>query len=123
MTKKTLSLLIAAGLLAGLPLLAAEGEEQEELTVKGEILDMACYLMKGAKGKGHAGCAKACVKGGQPMGLLADDGTIYLLVASHSSAEAFETAKELAGEKVQVQGTEAERDGLKMIEVHGVKGL
>ena len=64
------------------------GEHEEMLTVRGEILDMACYIAHGAKGDDHAGCAKRCVKGGQPMGLLAEDGTVYLLYAGHKDASA-----------------------------------
>ena len=123
MNRKIAVLLIGAGLLLGLSPTAHTGEEHGEVTVTGEVLDMSCYLAKGAKGKGHAECAKACVKGGQPMGLLADDGTVYLLVASHTSTEAFDAAKKHAGEKVEVKGVTADRDGIKMIEVQSVKGM
>ncbi|NIM61104.1 MAG: hypothetical protein GTN89_09955 [Acidobacteria bacterium] len=95
----------------------------DTMTVKGEILDLACYVAHQAKGADHAGCAKKCVKGGQPMGLLADDGTVYLLYASHSDASAFEAAKEHAGRKVEITGAAATEAGIKGLEVHGVKPL
>jgi hypothetical protein len=105
---------------AGLTLQASEGED---VTVQGEILDMACYVAHEAKGPDHAGCAKKCVKGGQPMGLLAEDGTVYLLYASHEDGDAFEKAKEHAGEQVELTGAMATQAGVKGIEVHAVKGI
>lgn len=102
---------------------AHEGEDHGEITVRGEILDMACYVAHGAKGADHAACAKRCVKGGQPMGLLAEDGTVFLLYADHKDASAFEQAKEFAGKNVELKGKKAAQSGIKGIEVQSVKPL
>jgi hypothetical protein len=121
--KRILSALVCSALLvvgAGV-VLANEEEKHGSTTVQGEILDMACYVAHEAKGPDHAGCAKRCVKGGQPMGLLAEDGTVYLLYASHEDGSAFEATKEFAGQKVEVTGVEATRAGVKGLEVHSVK--
>ncbi len=90
-------------------------------TWTGEVLDLACYIAKGAKGADHAGCAKSCVKNGQPMGLLTDDGTLLLLAADHSNGEAYDAVKELAGKDAEVAGSLAERDGMKVVTVKGSK--
>jgi len=90
-------------------------------TWTGEVLDLACYVAKGAKGEDHAGCAKKCVKGGQPMGLLAEDGTVVLLAADHSDGAPFEALKDLAGQTVEVSGELTERDGVKVVKVTGSK--
>jgi hypothetical protein len=128
--KKLVPLLVFAliSAVAGGVTLANEGEEghgdhHDQMTVRGEILDMACYVAHEAKGPDHAGCAKRCVKGGQPMGLLADDGTVYLLYASHDDGTAFEQTKEFAGQKVEIKGVMATQAGIKGLEVHGVKAL
>ena len=122
----TAVLAIAFGSLAAVAI-ADEGDEHGksdgEITVQGEILDMSCYIAHGATGEEHAGCAKRCVKDGQPMGLLGDEGTVYLLYASHKDASAFEQAKDHAGQKVEIVGQEATRNGIKGIEVHGVKAM
>ncbi len=97
--------------------------DHDAITVQGEILDMACYVAHEAKGPDHAGCAKQCAKGGQPMGLLTKDGTVYLLYASHKDASAFEQAKEHAGQSVEITGVAATQAGIKGIEVNGVKPL
>ena len=56
------------------------------------------------------------------MGLLASDGTVYLLYAGHDDSSAYEATKDFAGEKVEIKGKAATKDGIKGIEVQGVKG-
>jgi len=117
MSKKLTMLSLAAVLMmSGLAF-----AEDDEGTWKGEVVDLACYVAQGAKGADHAGCAKACVKNGQPMGLLTDDGTLVLLAADHKDGEPYEALKELAGEVASVMGTLAEKDGMKVVTVTGAK--
>lgn len=134
MQRNKIGLFLASALvlLAGtLAVLADEGHKEDgehndlsgQMTVQGEILDMACYVAHESKGPDHASCAKRCVLGGQPMGLLATDGTVYLLYASHSDGAAFEQAKEHAGQKVEISGVATTQAGINGLEVHGVKPL
>ncbi len=113
-----LSLVLALGIT---PAAFAEKGDSEVGNWTGEVIDIACYIPKGAKGEGHAGCAKSCVKNGQPMGLLTDDGVVYLLAADHGDGEPFEALKELAGEKASVSGHLSEKAGVKMINVTASK--
>ena len=115
------ALALATG--AGAGLADEKHDDHDPMTVQGEILDMACYVAHEAKGPDHAGCAKRCVEGGQPMGLLTKDGTVYLLYANHKDAAAFEQAKEHAGQSVEITGVAATQSGIKGLEVHGVKPL
>ena len=104
--------------------LGQESEKHEGdgvFSVEGEIIDMACYVANEAKGPDHASCAKRCVKAGQPMGLLANDGTVYVLYANHRDGAPFEAAKELAGTKVQLSGKLSTMSGIKGIEVQAVE--
>jgi hypothetical protein len=127
--QRTKTLLVLASVLvvlAGTGAIVADekhAEHADQMTVQGEILDMACYVAHEAKGPDHAACAKRCVKGGQPMGLLLEDGTVYLLYASHEDGSAFETAKGHAGQKVEITGVAATQAGIKGLEIHGVKPL
>jgi len=109
---------IATLLLLGLSFQAAAGDG-EKGTWTGEVVDLACYVAKGAHGPDHAGCAKACVKGGQPMGLLTDDGTLVLLAADHQNGEPYEALKDLAGAQAEVTGILSEKDGMAMVTVTG----
>jgi hypothetical protein len=92
----------------------------ETKTVTGEILDMKCYMTSGAHGPEHKDCAAKCVKGGSPMGILADDGKVYLLIEG-DNATAFEEAKKYAGESVTVTGTLSEKNGVQALIVTEVK--
>ena len=116
--RKRLVLLTLAVTLALAPLATAADHEG---TWTGEIVDLACYVAQGAKGPDHAGCAKSCVKSGQPMGLLTDDGTLVLLAQHHKDPTPYEALKEMAGEMAQVTGELAERDGMKVVTVTGAK--
>ena len=123
MKKLVIAAALVALIVSAAPVSVAADGDPKTVKVTGEILDMACYIGKGAKGPDHAGCAKACVKGGQPMGLLTDDGTVYILLANHENGEAFEQAKELAGTKVEIEGTSMNRSGVKAVEIHEVKAF
>jgi hypothetical protein len=90
-------------------------------TWKGEIVDVACYVPNGAKGAGHADCAKKCAKANQPLGLLTGDGDLVLLLADHEDGKPYETVRELAGTTVEVSGKAAERDGMTVVTVASVK--
>ena len=94
-----------------------------EVSVKGEVLDLACYVSHESHGEEHASCAVKCVKGGQPMGLKAEDGTIYVLFADHGDSSAFEKAKDFAGHMVEISGPMADKGGVKGITVQEVKEL
>ncbi len=50
-----------------------------EFWFTGEVLDMACYIDHAARGEGHRACARSCIQGGTPIGLLTSKGKVYLL--------------------------------------------
>jgi hypothetical protein len=54
-------------------------------SVVGEVIDLSCYLQVGKHGDKHRDCGTKCVKNGQPVGLLAKDGTIYTSASSPST--------------------------------------
>src|SRR5438552_3216411 len=85
-------LALAVGVaLASLPVVRADNaaapqQKSDDITVTGEVLDMACYLGHGACGTGHAGCAEKCISSGLPVGLKGTDGKTYLLIGDHKPA-------------------------------------
>jgi hypothetical protein len=95
--------------------------QKESKTVTGELLDMDCYMASGAHGDSHKSCADMCIKGGGPMGVLTSDGKVYLLLADDSKKDAYDEAKNHAGEQVTVSGTISEKDGIKGLTVAEVK--
>ena len=86
----------------------------ETITVKGEVIDMVCYIDHNATGAKHADCAKTCIKSGLPVGIKADNGKTYLLVGEHKPIN--KELAELAAKTITVKGKLASRDGFNMIE-------
>ena len=102
----------------GLLLVTGLAFSGEETILKGEILDLSCYLKVGAKGPDHQQCALTCLKNGSPMGLLTEEGEIYLLLEDLKKKDGYTTAKESAAETVEIKGQLAERNGLKALVVN-----
>jgi hypothetical protein len=112
-----------AGLLVtGFTMLSLSSFSQSKsMTVTGEVVDMACYMSKGAHGDNHKDCAVMCIKGGSPMGVLTTEGKVYLLVENHDKTDAYAEAKKHAGEQVTVTGNYYERGGMLGLVVNEVK--
>ena len=110
-------LILAFGASLGLATLCWGAEEKtagQTQTIKGEVVDLMCYLDHGAKGEQHKGCAEKCIKSGGPVGLLAADGQLYLVIGEHKPINKELAAK--AAQTVTVKGKVVERNGTKMIE-------
>jgi type 1 fimbria pilin len=92
-----------------------------DITVRGEVVDVACSMSKGdgGKGDGHAACAMSCAKGGQPVGVLTDD-AIYELTGDYAANK---NAKllEFVAKRVEVTGEVTQKDGKKMLAVKSIK--
>jgi len=90
-------------------------------TIKGELVDLMCYVDHGARGEAHKSCAMQCVSNGAPIGLLTDAGKLYLLTPTHGSADPFNKARQMMAAMVEVTGVVAERAGMSAIGVTDVK--
>ncbi len=119
--KKSLLILTGLAWVVTVTLCFAGSAAAAEGKWTGEVVDIACYVAQGAKGADHADCAKGCVKGGQPMGLLTKDGVLVLLSADHKNGAAYDSLKDMAGKNAEVTGSLAEKDGMKVVTVTGAK--
>jgi hypothetical protein len=90
------------------------------VTLKGEVIDMGCFLGHGSKGPAHLKCAQMCVNMGMPIGLLTESGTLYLLTMDHDNARPFNQAKAKVGTNVSITGDVHEGSGMKALEVKKV---
>jgi len=116
---------------------AAQAAEGERIQVKGEVIDTWCYysgVMGGPDavvGSAHHTCALWCSAGGIPVGLLAEDGTVYMVLKiegdSHSAGG--DTQLKLASHEITADGMLYHRDGLnylvveKVVTDHGITNL
>jgi hypothetical protein len=125
MLKRTI--LGAALALAALPAPAAEGER---IQVTGEMIDTWCYfsgVMGGPDavvGSAHHTCALWCAAGGIPVGLLTDDGKVYMVIKWKGSADVAdgETLLKVASHRLTADGLHYRRDGIDYLVVEDVVG-
>jgi hypothetical protein len=122
--KRSLWLVLALTLVVAA--LASAGEEAKKekaaaVTLTGEVLDLYCYMEhpESATGADHAKCAKGCISKGLPIGFLAADGTIYLIIGKdHESASTL--VADWVGKKSTISGFVKEQKGLKAIELQSI---
>lgn len=110
-------------LIAGMTVISmsAFGQSNSTKTVKGEVLDMSCYMGHGAKGAGHKQCAQMCLNKGLPAGLLTSGGQVYLLVEDHDKADAYDKVIKHAADQVTITGKVANKNGVQALVVEDVK--
>jgi len=112
---------VLAGMLAGLVLVARADEKdksKEPVTIKGEVVDLSCWLADEKKGADHVKCAKSCIQNGAAAGIVTDDGVVYLVVVHQKEGR---VALEHIGETMEFTGTVTERGGMKGILVKSCK--
>jgi hypothetical protein len=113
-------------LFSSTPVLAHQGAHMSggkaaTKTVKGEVVDMGCWLGHSARGEKHTSCATKCLNQGMPMGLLTSNGTLYLVTLDHDNADPYDSLKGMAGKNVVVSGALLTRSGVKAIEASTVR--
>lgn len=116
--------LLAAALLAG----PARADEGERVAITGEFIDTWCYfsgVMGGTDavvGSAHHTCAVWCSAGGIPVGLLAPDGQVYMVlkIEGDSATNGGDTQLLLASDTITADGLLYRRDGLNYIVVEKV---
>jgi hypothetical protein len=81
--------------------------------VTGEVVDLMCYVDHKAMGDKHSACGTKCIKGGGPVGIVAD-GKAYLVVGEHKPIN--DQLADSCGKTITLKGKLAERDGLAMLE-------
>jgi len=96
------------------------------ITRVGEIVDFSCYIQLGKHGEKHRSCGQKCVQNGQPIGLLTQDGSLYMLMPEEhdprrdGGVDAKGSASDHMGHIVTVNGTEASVGGYRAIYVQGL---
>lgn len=102
----------------------AQDPPGEEVTIRGEVIDPACYLRAGQKGAAHKQCTIACAKAGHDLAIYdPDTDVIYFIVEDKPGTDPNLSIRAFAAETVEVQGTLYSRSGMKGIVVKTVKPL
>ncbi|MGF6861057.1 hypothetical protein ABIE69_001628 [Rhodobacteraceae bacterium MBR-64] len=107
---------------------AGHAAEGQRITVTGEVIDTWCYysgVMGGPdaiQGTAHHTCALWCSAGGIPVGLLASDGTVYMVlkIEGDATSASGDTQLRLASHEVTADGIFYARDGINYLVVEKV---
>ncbi len=114
------STVLKAVVLALAPVKAWAAADGLAVTVKGEFIDTWCYfsgVMGGTDavvGSAHHTCAMWCSAGGVPVGLLGEDGKVYMVlkIETDDASNGGDTQLSLASDTVTADGMLYQRDGL-----------
>ncbi len=120
---------LLAALVALAPLGANAATEGKKVSLKGELIDTWCYfsgVMGGPEavvGSAHHTCAIWCAAGGIPVGMLGEDGDVYMILKlpEDDASAGGDSFVELTNDTIEAEGTVYERDGLKYLVVSEVK--
>ena len=122
MRRKLLVLVMAAiPLLVGVVWTEARAAAQRD-TIVGEVIDVAGYAMRDARGPEEADAGQYHADNGFPVGILEEDGTVWIAVYRNPApASGLETANQLLsplmGKEVVVQGKKYSKAGVNLIEI------
>ncbi len=85
-------------------------EHAQLKTLVGEVVDVSCFLQLNKRGEAHIPCGQKCVRHGQPIGIVTDDGELYLVIPEEhhprrdGQVNITERFAELMGKWVRVTG-------------------
>jgi hypothetical protein len=106
----------------------AQAQDGERVAITGEFIDTWCYfsgVMGGTDavvGSAHHTCAVWCSAGGIPVGLLAPDGQVYMVlkIEGDAATNGGDTQLALASDTITADGLLYRRDGLNYIVVEKI---
>jgi hypothetical protein len=94
-------------------------------TVEGLVRDIACPLQnkKSTSTSYSKDCITMCANVGSPLGILTNDGSVYVPVTESMPDTGQDALKPFVGEHVQATGKVFERNGTRAIEISGIHQL
>src|SRR5437764_12344595 len=104
MKPKIIAAVLGASLLLSVGVLVAFAQPKgETVKVKGEVVDLWCFLEGGDRGADHKQCAVSCAKAGNPIGLVTEKDDVMMGLKDHQPGR--EVLLEKMAETVTVEGT------------------
>jgi hypothetical protein len=98
----------------------------QEITVKGEVIDLWCYMRNDDHGQGHKNCSTKCATQGNPIGFLDEaKDEVYILAGKTDYQVTHEVRDELVkkmNETVTVVGTVVKKNNAQILYVKALDG-
>jgi hypothetical protein len=109
-------------------IVAADNTESTAIgtqTVAGLVRDIACPLQnkKSTSTNYSKDCITMCAKVGSPLGILTNDGAVYVPITESMPDAGQDALKPFVGEHVQATGKVFERNGTRAIEISEIHQL
>ena len=120
MRDKLLTISMATVLIGATPGVFAQ-PKGEHATVRGEVVDLWCYLEGGDRGPDKKQCATDCAKAGNPIGILDSNGNLYVAAGLKDHQPAQTLLVDRMSDEVSVTGTVVKKGGVQMIYVETVR--
>lgn len=118
------ALFAVAALISAALTAPATAATAERVKVTGEIIDSWCYITEimFAEGTAHHQCALWCAAGGVPVGILGEDGQVYMVLklGEDDTSVANPAIMRIQTHQVTVDGSVYDRDGIKYLVVNKV---
>src|SRR3954471_24918141 len=83
----------------------------EKVTLKGEVVDLWCYLEGGDHGAEHKACGVACAKADKPMGLVTEKIEVFVLMGIEDHQPGKAVLIDKMAETVTIEGTVVKKGG------------
>jgi hypothetical protein len=91
-------------------------------TIKGEVVDVSCYVAAGARGADHKTCALSCLQAGEPAGIVEEKtGNLYVVVTEDHSTNPSQKMIPYVAKMVEATGTISEKGGIRTINIKDIK--
>jgi hypothetical protein len=113
--------MVAVGVVVLTGLVGLAQPKGATVTIKGEAVDLWCYMEGGDRGHAKKECATACAKAGNSIGIVDAKGTVYLAAGLQGHQPARDLLIGKMNEPVGVTGTLVKKGGAQMIFVKSVK--
>ena len=106
--------------------MAGDRANVSQATIEGLVRDVACPIQNLDSNATHLSmkCVQACVRGGSPLAILANEGELYLPISDKMpDTDQREKLMPFVGKYVQVSGTVFERKGTRAIVIAEIKEI
>ncbi len=99
----------------------SDADTPSSVTVKGEVVDLWCYMDHKGHGAKHKSCAVMCAEAGNPIGIVDESGHLYIAMGGKKHQPGREVLISHMAETVTVKGKLVKDGGLEAIYIASVE--